>query len=230
MIYFTGDIHGDISRIMALIRNYELGSGDVIVMLGDVGLNYYGNDHGDKRKKKMLNKYGVTIFCLHGNHEMRPESLSYYKESVWHGGKVYVEDNLPNLIFAKDGEVYDLDGMKAIAIGGAYSVDKYYRLNRGMSWFEDEQPSEEIKKRVIDRLELLDWQIDMVLTHTCPAKYIPIEAFLPGLDQSTVDNSTEEWLDEIEDKLEYKKWYCGHWHIDKRIDKMHFLMESVEAI
>ena len=31
-------------------------------------------------------------------------------------------------------------------------------------------------------------------------------------------------------KLDYNAWYCGHWHIDKRIDKMLFLMHSVEAL
>jgi len=28
-----------------------------------------------------------------------------------------------------------------------------------------------------------------------------------GIDQSTIDTTTEEWLDLIEDKLDYKKWY-----------------------
>ena len=49
------------------------------------------------------------------------------------------------------------------------------------------------------------------------------------IDQSSVDDSTERWLDTIEDHLSYKRWYCGHWHINKRIDKMHFLFEDVEA-
>ena len=47
---------------------------------------------------------------------------------------------------------------------------------------------------------------------------VPIEAFMPGLDQSLVDHSTEEWLDYLESKLNYKAWFCGHWHMDKRID------------
>ena len=46
------------------------------------------------------------------------------------------------------------------------------------------------------------------------------ECFLSGIDQSRVDNSTEEWLDTIEDKLEYEAWYLGHWHTDKQIDKI----------
>ena len=33
---------------------------------------------------------------------------------------------------------------------------------------------------------------------------------------------------EIEEKLNYTAWYCGHWHIDKKIDRMHFLFNSFE--
>ena len=50
------------------------------------------------------------------------------------------------------------------------------------------------------------------------------------IDQSEVDNSTEQWLDNVEDDLDYKAWYCGHWHTNKRIDKMHFLYHDVEVL
>ena len=79
-------------------------------------------------------------------------------------------------------------------------------------------------------LESCNWNIDQVLTHTCPLKYIPTEAFMPSIDQKTVDRSTEEWLDTIEDVIEYEAWYLGHWHTDKRIDKMHFLFHGVEVL
>ena len=58
---------------------------------------------------------------------------------------------VPNTRFAKDGEIYDLDGWRCIAIGGANSIDKYHRT-RQVDWWEDEQPSEWIKERVEDRL------------------------------------------------------------------------------
>ena len=59
---------------------------------------------------------------------------------------------------------------------------------------------------------------------------MPTEMFLPMVDQSAVDSSTEEWLDRIEDTVNYKVWYCGHWHTDKRIDKMHFLYKTFECL
>ena len=134
-----------------------------------------------------------------------------------------MEETYPRLLFAADGEIFHLEGLCHLVIGGAYSVDKFYRLDRGYGWWPDEQPSQEIKEKVIRTLDACGWQVDTVLSHTCPYRYEPREAFLPMIDQSTVDASTEEWLEEIERKLQYNHWFCGHWHINKRIDRMHFL-------
>lgn len=227
MIFYTGDTHGKITKITNAIRNSVITANDTIVILGDAGFNYYGNDHGDRKTKFKLNEVGVTVFCIHGNHEMRPETIPSYITKTWNGGIVFYEEKFPNILFAKDGEIYDLDGRKSIVIGGAYSVDKYYRLRNGFHWFADEQPSEETKEHIEAVLESCNWNIDQMLTHTCPLKYIPTEAFMPSIDQKTVDRSTEEWLDTIEEKLTYKRWLCGHWHIDKSIDDFRFVMNDI---
>lgn len=229
MVLLTGDIHGEVSRIRKIVERLQLTSADTIVILGDVGMNYYGNQKGDRHRKKRLDRCGVQILCIHGNHEMRLETIDTYREMQWHGGTVYVEDDYPNLLFTKDGEVYDLDGQKSLVIGGAYSVDKWYRLQCDLQWFPDEQPSQEIKDRVERKLNDIEWKIDSVLSHTCPSRYIPTEAFLTGVDQATVDRSTEEWLDAIADRLDYRRWYCGHWHIDKHLEDFSFLFESYET-
>lgn len=226
MIHYTGDIHGDIKPILAFIEKHSLTQDDTIVILGDAGLNYY-LDFSEAEKKKRLNKTGVTIFCIHGNHEERPENIPSYERKRWNGGTVFYENEFPNLLFAKDGEIYNLDGKETIVIGGAYSVDKYYRLMSGYKWFKDEQPSEETKQHIEDVLESRNWTIDQVLSHTCPASYIPVEAFLPNIDQRKVDRSTEDWLDTIEKKLSYDRWLCGHWHIDKSVNKLRFLNKDV---
>lgn len=230
MIYITGDIHGEVFRIAEAVEKFNIGSEDIVVLLGDVGMNYSGNNHGDEQRKERMNKLGVPVFCIHGNHEMRPGTISTYREMEWHDGTVYVEDDYPNLLFAKDGDVYNLNGQKAIVIGGAYSVDKWYRIQCGLGWFPDEQPSEAIKASVEQKLEELNWKVDAVLTHTCPERYIPREAFLSSVNQATVDNSTEQWLDTIAGRLDYRAWFCGHWHINKRIDKMHFLFKGFEIL
>ena len=79
-------------------------------------------------------------------------------------------------------------------------------------------------------LDQLNWQIDIVLSHTTPLKYEPVEVFLPGVDQSKVDKSTEEWLDDIEKRLEYGKWYCGHYHTEKKIDRLQIMFNDFAVL
>lgn len=226
MIYLTGDIHGQANELAKKAEGIVTAE-DVLILLGDVAANYFG-DWRDNRTKSFLADIKATILCIHGNHEIRPHTISTYKEKMWNGGIVWYEDEFPNLLFAKDGEIYQIGGIRYLALGGAYSVDKKYRVLRGWRWWSDEQPSEETKARISQKLA--SENVDVVLSHTCPSRYIPIEMFLPGIDQSGVDNSTEEWLGEIEERIEYKAWYCGHWHTNKRIDKMHFLFDEWEMV
>ncbi len=226
MVFYTGDIHGMPMDIVRFSKKFHLTNEDTIVIMGDVGANYYCDDR-DRACKAALNNVKPTVLCIHGNHEARPFSIASYKNESWNGGLVWYEEEYPSLLFAKDGEIFNLEGVKHLVIGGAYSVDKFYRLAHGAKWFPDEQPSEEIKQYV--ETQISKNTFDIVLTHTCPFKYEPREAFLQAIDQSTVDDSTEHWLDEIENKIQYKAWFCGHWHIDKRIDRMHFLFRSFES-
>lgn len=225
MIYYTGDIHGMPWNIISFCKKVKTTKDDTIVILGDVGANYYG-DSRDIECKRQLSKVNPTVLCIHGNHEMRPSSIPTYKTKEWNGGTVWFEETYPNLLFAKDGEIFDIEGIRHLVIGGAYSVDKYYRLARGYGWWADEQPSDEIKAYVEQQITNKDF--DVILSHTCPLKYEPIEMFLTMIDQSTVDKSTEIWLDSIEERVKYKAWFCGHWHTNKRIDKMHFLYGDFE--
>ena len=104
MIYLTGDTHGDFDRIIHFCEKMQTTRDDVMIILGDAGFNYYGGWR-DERQKKRMAKQPITLLAIHGNHEIRPETLSGYREQAWRGGTVYVEDTYPNLLFAKDGEV-----------------------------------------------------------------------------------------------------------------------------
>lgn len=227
MVYFTGDIHGRPWDILFSCRCYELTTDDTLVLLGDVGANYHGDDEDDINVKKPLSGVAPTILCIHGNHEMRPCTVPGYELREWNGGKVWAQEKYPRLLFAEDGEIYTINGLRYIAIGGAYSVDKYYRLMRGLQWFPDEQPDAKTKAHIEEQLR--NNSVDVILSHTCPFKYIPREMFLGEIDQSAVDDSMERWLDRIEENTPYKAWFCGHWHTNKRIDRMHFLFHDFES-
>lgn len=229
-IFLTGDTHCAFRRIGAFCEKMRADKEDILIILGDAGVNYDGYVK-DRSKKEYLQSLPITIFCIHGNHEMRASALEYYSEVQWHGGTVYWEAEYPNLFFAKDGEIYNFNGMKTIVIGGAYSIDKMYRLTYRLGWWPDEQPSEEIKAYVEQQLERMNWEVDIVLSHTASLKYEPVEAFLKGIDQSLVDKTTETWLDKLEEKLTYQKWYLGHYHIEKKVnDKVEILFENYQEL
>lgn len=227
MIYITGDTHGRFERVSRFCDRFETSREDILIILGDAGINFSGGFR-DSGKKKFLESLPITLFCIHGNHEQRPYTIDTYKEKLWHGGTVYYEEEYPELLFAKDGEVFELHGKKAIVMGGAYSIDKEVRLMYGYGWWPDEQPSAEIKADVERQLDKLGWKVEVVLSHTTPLKYEPVEVFLKGIDQSTVDKSTEIWLDGIEDRLDYGKWYCGHYHTKKKIDRVEIMFENFD--
>jgi len=221
MIYLTGDTHRDFKRVAAFCDIVQSTADDILIILGDAGINYLGGEK-DRALKCQITELPITLFCIHGNHEQRPETLGY-DEKVWRDGTAFWEPEFPNLLFAKDGEIYDFDGRWCIAIGGAYSVDKPLRLLEGWRWWPDEQPSVEIRERVETRLNAEGWCVDVVLSHTSPLKYELREMFISGIDEAGVDKSTEKWLDAIEDRLDYCRWYCGHYHTDKTIDKLRFV-------
>ena len=79
MIYLTGDIHGDVRLALWFMRQHQITADDLLILLGDVGVNYYGNDQGDRKRKKLMNAAGVPIFCIHGNHEERPFNIPSYE-------------------------------------------------------------------------------------------------------------------------------------------------------
>lgn len=225
MVYLTGDCHGDFERIAEFCDEFETNLNDVMIILGDAGFNY-NLDERDEDAKRWVSQLPITLFCVHGNHEERPCNIQGYETVEWRGGSVWFQPEYPNILFPEDGAVFAFGDKKGMVIGGAYSVDKYYRVANGLPWFESEQPDERVMADVEAALDRMGWEIDYLFSHTVPLEYIPQDALLPGINQSTVDNSTEQWLSQIERKLAYSAWYAGHYHITRDLDRVSILYED----
>ena len=224
MIYITGDKHANFEEVLNFCYVNKTSLDDTLIVLGDAGINYYANEN-DYILKNSLLQYPITFFCIHGNHEERPENIKTYKKKKFHDGIVYYEEDYPNILFAKDGEIYNINGKSILVIGGAYSVDKEYRLLKGWSWFKDEQPNKEIVKYIEKQITKQRY-FDIVLTHTCPIKTEPRHMFLPFIDQSKVDKTTELLLQRIADWITFDNWYFGHFHGHWDNGKYHMLFED----
>lgn len=225
----TGDTHADFSRFKILGNM----SNTAIIILGDVGLNYY-LDERDLNAKRYLAKLPFTFYCVRGNHEARPSDIPgmelCYDENV--KGLVWMEEEFPSIKYFQDWGFYEVDGLRTLVIGGAYSVDKYWRINRNARWFKNEQLSQ--AERDACYISAYGRQIDLVLSHTCPLSLQPTDLFLQGLDQSTVDNSMEQWMEDLAHTFNWKLWLFGHYHADRiewpYVEQFYMEMEPLQDI
>ena len=251
-LIFTGDTHGGfatITRISNIQRNTPEYKPEetMIVVLGDTGLNYWLNNT-DKKYKKLLNSMNYHIYCVRGNHEQRPELIEgmtlVNDENV--NNVVYMEEAFPNIRYFVDGKIYNLLGYKCLVVGGAYSIDKWYRLARAgyskdeaetadpkkCGWFKDECLTAAEMAAIMQ--EVKGESVDFVLSHTCPLSWEPTDLFLNGIDQSTVDKSMEVWLDELKNNIKWKYWLFGHYHADRierpHVEQFYQEYEDVESI
>ena len=245
-VYITGDKHRSFGYIEDFCKKMDTNRHDILIILGDAGFNYYGDDRDDKLKKD-ISKLNITLFCIHGNKENRPQNIGTYGVRNFSGGKVLYEPKYPNIYFAIDGDVYNFDGKKYMVVGGAHSVDKIRCLEENKPFWEDEMPDDIIKAKVEEKLLLENNKIYGMMTHTCPIDYLPTEMFITTRQNATIkrkprkskskkifkpdiDRSTEEWLGELEKRLDYEVWYCGHYHIDKQIDKISMMYNEIRPL
>lgn len=244
--FITGDKHRNFRDVKEFCKKKNTSRKDVLIVLGDSGFNYY-EDIRDNKLKDEIAQLSITLFCLHGNKECRPEYIETYGIRTFCGGKVYYEPKYPNIFFAIDGEIYTFEGKKYIVMGGAHSVDKQYCLKECKPFWEDEMPDSATKSKFEEKLSAENNQIFGIMTHTCPIEYLPTEMFMSTKRKEDnkykssktkskknykldIDHSTEEWLGKIEKKIDYSVWYCGHYHIDKQIDKIYMMYNEIRPL
>lgn len=219
----TGDTHGyNEARLQSIKRNFTACAPEetAVIILGDAGFQYYKNKK-DWKNKHCASKLGYTLYCLRGNHEDRisnsKDAHRVYDDEV--KGYVWVEDEFPNIKYFDDafGE-YFIMGKRVLTIGGAYSVDKWYRLQNNWMWFAEEQLTAD--EMAFAEKILAPWNYDLILSHTAPISWEPTDLFLRGIDQSKVDKTMEIWLDKFKDMTNWKIWLFGHYHAD-RLERPH---------
>lgn len=229
-----GDTHGVFTWMNNGSLDKYIPEETAIIILGDAGFNFW-LDKQDTRLKREVSAKGFTFYCVRGNHEARPQDIdnmeSMYDENVQ--GIVYLEKEFPLIRYFLDYGEYTINGYKCAVIGGAYSVDKYYRLARAgiidktdpryynpkiSHWFYNEQLSAEEMYKAMEILR--NKHYDFIFTHTCPIDWEPTDLFLGAIDQSSVDKTMEIWFNKFKDSISFHVWCFGHFHAD-RLERPH---------
>ncbi len=219
-LFVTGDFHGDLDIKKITSKNWpeqkELTNDDVLVQLGDFGLLW--SNPQDKCEKYWLNWLGnkpFTLAFVDGNHCNFNLINQLPIIEKW-GGKVHIieTDNKPIYHLIR-GEIYQFGDKKCIALGGASSQDKAYRLTN-ISWWEEElwtyKEQDYISSQIIDNND-----IDYVFAHTCPSDIgkLLLDGTLYYQDkmECQVAKAMNDLL-KVFPNFKPKQWHFGHWHKD----------------
>ena len=212
MIRITGDPHGDISRFYELYYNHGEGhwtKDDILIFCGDWGFLFLNN----KTENSFLDDLSsrpYTICFVDGNHE-NFDAINAYPLIEWNGGKAHqIRKNIFHLM---RGQVFEIDGKTFFTMGGAYSIDKGSRTP-GYSWWPDELPTDADYKEATSNLQKYGMKVDYIITHTLPREMI----LRLGKYPDAHDMELTGFLEWIMYEVDFKHWYCGHWHDDKELN------------
>ncbi len=206
MIYVTGDMHGDISRLRSRSAR-RLKKNDYLIICGDFGFIWDGSER-ERRLLKWLGKRRYHVLFVEGTHD-NLDLLSRYPVVDWNGGKVHeISGKLRHLI---RGQVFELDGNTVFAFGGGESTDVDMRIKDGM-WWHEELPTPEIVEIAKENLLKHGNKVDYIVTHQTSSK---LKRFL-SLENRDF-NILDVFFDEIRNTCKYTRWFFGNYHINKII-------------
>lgn len=214
MIFITGDTHGGHSYDARKLNTKQWPEQkkctreDTLIIAGDFGY-LWDNGVADQYWLNHLALKNPTICFVDGNHE-NFDLLKEFPVVEWNGGRVHqIRDNVFHLM---RGECYTIEGKKIFVLGGADSHDRQYRTE-GVSWWAEEIPSEQELSHARQTLDALNWEVDYVITHTCPSRQVIASRFQPPR------HAFQDFLDEMACRLTFKQWYFGHFHQDCEFEK-----------
>ena len=238
MIYITGDTHGfvmDRLNAKAFPEQKEMTKDDYVIILGDFGViwNFKSGSQSEKYELDWLEDKPFTVLFIDGNHENFARLNSEFPVKEWHGG--HVHELRPHVFHLMRGEMFDIDGLNFFTMGGATSHDiqdgildpetdkatikawmndpyKMFRI-KNRSWWAEEMPNDAEFAHATETLDKHNWKCDFVLSHCAPTSDV---YFLMGNDAG--HDKLTDFFENVRAKLDYKKWFFGHYHMDKQIN------------
>lgn len=214
-IMIAGDTHGNLAHWRYLINTAHEARISTIVQVGDFGYWEHmpeGVRFLDRLERTLaLDPDGIQVHFLDGNHDKTGLLIDKY-DAVQYlnpNGSIKVRQHINYL---SRGLRWTWGGTRFIALGGAYSIDKAYRLELekqgsgkpGRYWFPEEEMTDADMAQI-----LLDTEpVDVILAHDKPRASNPMwnrKAFaecLPNQDRLQLAVNT----------LKPKLFVHGHLH------------------
>lgn len=181
---------------------------------------------------KWLSNIKYTLLWIPGNHD-NYDMIAEYPIETWHGGKArhIIRDKV---ICLERGQIFTIEDKTFFTFGGASSHDitegilnpadfnteadykaelKYWKKTKtffrvkGVSWWEQELPTDEEMQEGLNNLEKAGNKVDYIITHCCSSR---IEEQLGMKDHDKLT----DYFNYIDSFVDFKQWYFGHYHED----------------
>lgn len=166
LIAFAGCWHSDVQAAHRTIRHMAERGVKVIIHTGDFAYSnkgtFGGADNFLHKVNRELIKQDMFIIAIRGNHD---EPDLYRK---FDGNPV---DGLPftqmreRIFHAPDGTVWEYNGVKFLFLGGAFSVDRAFRIEGKSFWLDEVTDADALARSMM----LPEQSIDIMVTHDVPA-------------------------------------------------------------
>lgn len=192
-----GDTHGNTRWATAMVDVAQRRGCDLILQLGDFGLwpGYEGLKYRQNLNTK-LKEADLEMWVTGGNHDDYDQvDLAYEYDGM---GELDVWSIESNIKWLPRGYRFELDGIRFLSLGGAYSIDEMWRTPHRSWW-----PQEQITQADVDRcLNVQETKVDVMLTHDKPRNSQPawnrkdIAKCLPNQDfiQTVVNECRPKFL------------------------------------
>ena len=216
MIFVTGDTHIplDIYKLEDEMfpEQNNLTKSDYVIICGDFG-GVWGGGRPDNYYLNKLDRRNFTTLWIDGNHE-NFDLLKQYKVEEWKGGKVqFIKDSIIHLM---RGQVFEIESTRFFTFGGGSSADKAIRTP-GITWWKDEMPNMKEYREGLKNLKKNDFDVDYIISHTAPYS-LNLRYFKKSLED---EYRLGAYLDEINERCEYRHHFFGHFHMDRDFGDKH---------
>lgn len=229
-VYITGDMHSELyPRFNS--RNFpqqkEMTKDDFVIVCGDFGIPW-ADDPQNQHALHELEQRNFTTLFIDGNHE-NFDLLNQYPVEHWNGGKVHrLNDSMFHLM---RGQIFHLQDHTFFTFGGAASHDisdgilepdsclkenmkrmsrqgkRMWRVNH-KSWWKEEMPSQNEYNEGMKNMQEHNFHVDFVLSHDAPS-CLKQQMGCPDT------NELNDYLQNMYQMTEFKRWYFGHMHTDQ---------------
>lgn len=213
-LIICGDWHGTL-EINKIPDKEILNTADYIIQLGDFGL-IWNNPQIDAEKYWLnyLNELKPKVLFIAGNHENFDLLKKYPVIDFLSGKAAQISENI---FWLQNGNIFKFGKLKAWAFGGGLSIDKQNRII-GKSWWPDEIPDYSEMEFGLSELEKVNNKVDIVFTHTVP------KIIINFLGINYLKDPVSEYLENVYNRIEFKHWYAGHLHLDKKLEFFNFTL------